>query len=137
MRRLRATYNVRDGEATIDTTGSDVKVLRAEEVSKAVGLRRVLELLSGKRLPLVGFEMLNDLMFSYHWCVDRLPEKCQNFVTSLACDFPLIIDVKVSAWACGESQSVCRVKSLSDFLPESQSLESIYKEVVLGVWREA
>ena len=95
-RRLRATCNLRDGDATIDTSGSDVKVLRVEEVTKMVGIRRVLELLSGKRLPLVGFEMLNDLMFSYHWCVDRLPETCQNFVTNVARDFPLIIDVQVS-----------------------------------------
>ena len=40
-------------------------------------------------------EMLNDLMFSYHWCVDRLPETCRNFVTNVARDFPLIIDVQV------------------------------------------
>ena len=66
-----------------------------EEVTRMVGIRRVLELLSGKRLPLVGFEMLNDLMFSYHWCVDRLPETCRNFVTNVARDFPLIIDVQV------------------------------------------
>lgn len=113
-----------------------MKVLRAEEVSKAVGIRRVLELISGKHLPLVGFEMLNDLMFSYHWCVDRLPEKCQSFVTSMAQDFPLVVDVKVGDGGCDESQSVCRVKSLSDFLPESQSLESIYKEVVLRMWSD-
>ena len=98
MRRLRVTCNQREGETTIDTSGSDVKVLRAEEVGKAVGIRRVLELLSGKRLPLVGFEMLNDLMFSYHWCVDRLPDKCQSFVANLARDFPLVIDVKVGVW---------------------------------------
>lgn len=72
-----------------------MKVLRVEEVTRMVGIRRVLELLSGKRLPLVGFEMLNDLMFSYHWCVDRLPETCRNFVTNVARDFPLIIDVQV------------------------------------------
>ena len=57
-RRLRATYNLRDGDATIDTSDSDVKLLRAEEVTKMMGIRRVLELLSGKRLPLVGFAAL-------------------------------------------------------------------------------
>ncbi|OAO16972.1 Poly(A)-specific ribonuclease PARN-like domain-containing protein [Blastocystis sp. ATCC 50177/Nand II] len=116
-RRLRATCNLRDGDATIDTSDSDVKLLRVEEVTKMVGIRRVLELLSGKRLPLVGFEMLNDLMFSYHWCVDRLPETCRNFVTNVARDFPLIIDV----------QSLCREKSLGTFLPDGTSLEAIYK----------
>ena len=97
-RRLRATYNLRDGDATVDTSDSDVKLLRVEEVTKMVGIRRVLELLSGKRLPLVGFAalLISALMFSYHWCVDRLPETCQNFVTNVARDFPLIIDVQVS-----------------------------------------
>lgn len=86
-------YNATEGEAA--DSAADVKTMRVEEITRLVGLRRVLELISGKRLPLVGFEMLNDMMFSYHWSVDRLPATCEEFVRCVAADYPLVVDVKV------------------------------------------
>ena len=72
-----------------------VQELRVQEITKLVGIRRVLELISGKHLPLIGFEMMNDLMFLYHWCIDKLPETCSEFLRRLRTDFPLIVDVRV------------------------------------------
>ena len=82
-----------------------VQELRVQEVTKLVGIRRVLELISGKHLPLIGFEMMNDLMFLYNWCIDRLPETCSEFLRRLRTEFPLIVDVRVHVFLHYDSRT--------------------------------
>ena len=86
---------MKDGENDATTVNMNVKSIQIKEIKKLVGIRRILELITGKRLPMVGYEILNDLMFLYHWCIDKLPEKCQDFVRCISQEFPLIIDVHV------------------------------------------
>lgn len=95
-------YNVKDGQDESAAVATNVKGVKIQEVKKLVGIRRILELITGKRLPLVGYEILNDLMFLYHWCIDRLPEKCQDFLRSISNDFPLIVDVHVGIEVLGD-----------------------------------
>ena len=92
-RRVRVIFN----SSTEDqkTTNMGEQELRVQELTKLVGIRRVLELISGKHLPLIGFELMNDIMFLYHWCIDKLPETCSEFLRRLRTDFPLIVDVRV------------------------------------------
>ena len=106
-RRLRVYFN--PPSASGDDTSPDVNALRIQEVKKLVGLRRVLELISGKRLPLVGFEMMNDLMFLYHWAIEKLPASCADFMRVIHAEFPMVIDVCVGAVA----DSHLRVSSTS------------------------
>lgn len=91
-------YNLKDGEDESSAVATNVKSVKIQEIKKLVGIRRILELISGKQLPLLGYEILNDLMFLYHWCIDRLPDKCQDFLRFLSQEFPLIIDVHVNDW---------------------------------------
>ena len=59
------------------------------------GVRRILELFSERRIPLVGFECFMDLMFLYHWVVDYLPPTYLDFVRRCKDLFPIIADVRV------------------------------------------
>ena len=73
----------------------DIKSLKINEIKKKVGIRRILELITGKKVALVGYEMLQDLMFLYHWCIDRLPSRCEDFIRNVHSEFPFVIDVQV------------------------------------------
>lgn len=88
-------YNIKNGENEADAVATNVKAVKIEEIKKIVGIRRIIDLIAGRKLPVVGFEIMNDMMFLYHWCIDRLPEKCQDFVRCLGYDFPLVVDVHV------------------------------------------
>lgn len=92
---MRVVYNIKDGENQSSTVKLDVKSVQIQEVKKLMGIRGILDLITKKGLPMVGYEVINDLMFLYHWCIDRLPENCQEFVQFISQEFPIIIDVHV------------------------------------------
>ena len=39
--------------------------------------------------------MMNDVLFLYHWCIDKLPETCEEFIRQCHREFPILIDVRV------------------------------------------
>lgn len=88
-RRLRVIFNGEKGD-------TDVKTLKINEITKLVGIRRILEVISSKQVPMIGYEMMNDILFLYHWCIDKLPETCAEFIRQCHREFPILIDVRVS-----------------------------------------
>ena len=88
-------YNIKDGENQSSAVKLAVKTVQIQEVKKLKGIRGLLDLITQKGLPMVGYEVINDLLFLYQWCIDRLPENCQDFIKSISQEFPIIIDVHV------------------------------------------
>ena len=90
--RLRLIYSENEGE---DDAKAKIKEMKIQEVKKLVGVRKIVDAISERQLPVIGFEVLNDLMFLMNWCVDRLPSTCSEFVEMVSKIFPLVIDVQV------------------------------------------
>lgn len=74
---------------------TDIKSLKIHEIQSRIGVRRIIDVLSELKTPLVGFEMFQDLMFLFHWYIDRLPPTCQEFLQQVRSVFSTIIDVHV------------------------------------------
>lgn len=74
---------------------TDIKSLRISEIQSRIGIRRIVDAIAERKIPLVGFEMLQDLMFLFHWCVDRLPPTCHEFISQVRSVFSTIIDIHV------------------------------------------
>ncbi|XP_046582765.1 pre-piRNA 3'-exonuclease trimmer-like [Haliotis rubra] len=87
-----------------------------------LGFTRVFRILTECKKPLIGHNMLMDLMFLYDKFFQPLPRKYQDFKNSLHQLFPIIYDTKHMAFSLR--------KELEDkTLVESTSLQSLYSSL--------
>lgn len=112
---------------------TDIKSLKISEIQSRIGIRRIIDAISERKIPLVGYEMFQDLMFLFHWCVDLLPPTCHEFIAQLRDVFSSIIDIHVAPVPIAHLQTLLHIPSLSTMLPESLSLVNVYKTVVLSL----
>lgn len=69
--------------------------LRAKrEIAEAVGLRHIIDAMREARKPLIGHNLLVDLVHIYNTFVAPLPETLSEFKHAIHRDFPAILDTK-------------------------------------------
>eukprot|EP00039_Didymoeca_costata_P010148 m.136068 g.136068 ORF g.136068 m.136068 type:complete len:571 (+) comp14722_c0_seq5:1490-3202(+) len=108
----------------------DAEMLEAEEKSFVAkcGFRRVFTKLVDSRLPLIGHNLLYDILFVFHSFQGPLPDTLQEFKVQVNALFPCILDTKYIS-------TFRKVKdNKSDFLQEHNfekgtDLESLYKQL--------
>ncbi|ELR22146.1 ribonuclease, putative [Acanthamoeba castellanii str. Neff] len=67
---------------------------KRDEFEAAIGFRQVWEAMSASRKPVVGHNLLLDLLYSYFHFEDRLPSSFRNFKVAINKVFPTIFDTK-------------------------------------------
>ncbi|TPX39674.1 hypothetical protein SeLEV6574_g07061 [Synchytrium endobioticum] len=84
-----------------------------------IGFRKVMDMISNSGKPLIGHNMLLDLIHTYNCFIGALPEKWEDFKTNLNKAFATIYDTK----------HVCKsIPELATHFPES-SLETVFTTV--------
>ena len=69
-------------------------------LEKDPGMRRVLELMIASKKPLVGFECLLDITFTFGSMYDYLQEQLADFIPFLHERIPTLVDLKVFSYDC-------------------------------------
>lgn len=69
-------------------------------ISEEYGFTEIIDALSDSKLPIVGHNMIYDVMFMYHQFVDDLPATYDEFVKTMHSNFPLFYDTKLLSSYC-------------------------------------
>lgn len=87
-----------------------MKCLVDIEVKQEMGFTRVVEMLIESRRPMVGHNMIHDLVYIYNQFIDVLPDTYINFAEQLNAKFPFIYDSR--SLACNIQQSAAEKTEL-------------------------
>lgn len=84
----------RDKESIWGTVASRVRETAEREMYEAVGFRHVIDILEECKKPLVGHNMLLDLVMLYAHFIEDTPQELAEFKKLLHKKFPIVIDTK-------------------------------------------
>ncbi|KAI8825287.1 ribonuclease H-like domain-containing protein [Fimicolochytrium jonesii] len=101
-----------------------------DELAELVGFRKVLDLISKSRKPVVGHNMMLDLLHTFQSFHKNLPEDVADFRKDLSELFPIIYDTKHLAHSNEKLQPLIMRSSLNDVLQRTARVPFEHPHIV-------